>query len=258
MLPISASVPSATPMISPMAPRIWASPIDATVSTSREDRANRRMTNTSTAAPVATPTATPTSDGDPVAPPLGHEEPDGERSRHGAHGAVGEVDDPRRAVDEDQAHRQQGVGRPEDHALGDDAPGHVLGQRGGRHPVEDDVGDRDGDRRPGWPGRCAADRGGGRSSRSSVGPGAHGVAGRSTTRSGATDGTSTIMASEQQRRRGPGGRTREDRPASVSSRTVAAGPRGLRSVGRHGHAILSKNGAGPVGTCVGEVARRRR
>ena len=43
MLPMSASAPSATPMISPMAPRIWARPIVATVSTSRDERAKRRI-----------------------------------------------------------------------------------------------------------------------------------------------------------------------------------------------------------------------
>src|SRR3546814_18787470 len=46
---------------------------------------------------------------------------------------------------EDQAHRQQRVGRAEDDPLGDDAPRHHVGQRAGRHPVEGAVGDHSGD-----------------------------------------------------------------------------------------------------------------
>ena len=59
MLPMSASVPSATPMMRPMAPRIWAKPIVATVSTRRDERAKRRITRTSMAAPDAAPTMRP-------------------------------------------------------------------------------------------------------------------------------------------------------------------------------------------------------
>ncbi len=59
MLPIRVSVPSQMPMPSPMAPSTCASPMEATVSTRREDFSKRRMTRISVSAPETTPTTTP-------------------------------------------------------------------------------------------------------------------------------------------------------------------------------------------------------
>ncbi len=133
-------------------------------------------------------------DGQPVVPPLGHEQPHGERPGHRTHGAVGEVHDPRGAVDEDEPHGQQGVRRPEDHPLGDDAPGHHLRQRAQRHPVQERVGDHRGHHH--LHGALGSQR--------LQPPFDHGASsaagastGRSTTRSGATVGARVTMSTKR-------------------------------------------------------------
>ena len=55
-----APAPNSSGMSSSMPPSTWARPIVATVRTSREERAKRRITRNSTMPPRAKPSATPT------------------------------------------------------------------------------------------------------------------------------------------------------------------------------------------------------
>ena len=121
-----------------MPPRTWASPIVATVRTSRGAVKNRRITSRSTTAPTTRAGDHADRDADAHGQPLSEEQPDGEPAADAAHRAVREVHDARRPVDEDETDGQQSRPGAEHRAEDDDAERDAIGDHTSRREQRQD------------------------------------------------------------------------------------------------------------------------